>query len=355
LKETFGVIISKRDAERALRTLRNLKLTSNRSKLARTSTTVVVPLDHEPSTEEIRKIKEQCATARITKAPFEEIRKRPRNLVESLRGKIPDKFLPSPPHSFDIIGEIATIDIPQELIQFSSTIGEGVMEIDPHLRLVLRKSSEIAGTFRTRRLEAIAGTGNTETTHREFSCLFQLDVAKAYFNPRLSHERLRVARQVKENECVLDMFAGVGPYSILIAKTQEDSKVYSIDINPDAFRYLKHNIMLNGVADRVIPLFGDARQLVEKGLRGTANRVIMNLPSDSRHFLEVALQALKGEGGVIHYYAFASRRDSVPEITKEVRSMIERQGRAARSFPFSDIIKEVAPNRVQVAIDVLVE
>jgi len=354
LKETYGAIISKGDAERALRTLRHLKLTSSRWKLARTSATVVVPLDHEPSTEEIRKIKEQCPDARITKASFEEIMNRPRNLVESLRGKIPDKFLPNLPHSFDVIGEIATIDIPQELVQFSSIIGEGVMEIDPHLRLVLRKSSEIAGTFRTRRLEAIAGTGNTETTHREFSCLFQLDVAKAYFNPRLSHERLRIAKQVKEDECVLDMFAGVGPYSILIAKTHEDSKLYSIDINPDAFRYLRHNIMLNRVADRVIPLFGDARQLVEKSLRGTASRVIMNLPSDSSRFLEVALQALKEQGGVVHYYAFASRKDSVPEIAKDVRSMIERQGRVARSFPFSDIVKEVAPNRVQVAMDVLV-
>jgi tRNA (guanine37-N1)-methyltransferase len=355
LKETFGVIIPKEDTERALRTLRSLKLTSDMCKLARTSTTVVVPLDHEPSPEELQKIKEQCANARVTKTSFEETRKRPRNLVESLHGRIPDELLPSLPHSFDVIGEIATIDIPRELVQFSSIIGEGVMEMDPHLRLVLRKSGEVAGTFRTRSLEVIAGTGNMETIHREFSCLLQVDVAKTYFNPRLSHERLRVAKQVKENECVLDMFAGVGPYSILIAKTHQDCKAYSIDINPDAFRYLKQNIMLNQVADRVIPLFGDARQLVEKGLRGTANRVIMNLPSDSADFLEVALQALKEQGGVIHYYAFASRKVSVPEIAKQVRSIIEHHGRVARSFSFSDIIKEVAPNRVQVAMDVLVE
>lgn len=354
LNETFGLIISKEEAERALRTLRSMKLTSGMCKLARTSRTVVVPLDHEPSPEEFRKIKEQCTNARVTKTSFEEMRKRPRNLVESLHGRIPGELLPGLPHSFDVIGEIATIDIPRELLQFSSIIGEGVMEMDPHLRLVLRKSGKVAGTFRTRRLEVIAGTGSTETIHREFSCLFQLDVARAYFNPRLSHERLRVARQVQENECVLDMFAGIGPYSILIAKTREDCKLCSIDINPDAFRYLKQNIMLNQVADRVIPLFGDARQLVEKGLRGTANRVIMNLPSDSSHFLEVALQALKEQGGVIHYYAFASRKDGVPEIAKQVRSIIERHGKVVSSFSFSDVIKEVAPNRVQVAMDILV-
>ena len=354
MKETSGVIITKKDAERALRTLRSLKLISSGCKLVHTSTTVVVPLNHEPSLEETRKIKEQCANARITKSSFEEIRRRPRSLVESLDGKMPARLVSKLPHSFDVIGEIAIIDIPRELIQFSSIIGEGVMQMDPHVRLVVRKSGEIAGTFRTRGLEAIAGTGNTETTHRESSCTYQLDVAQSYFNPRLSHERLRVAGQVNKSECVLDMFAGVGPYSILIAKTCKDCKVYSIDINPDAFRYLDYNIMLNRVADRVIPLFGDARQLVEKSLRGTATRVIMNLPSDSSRFLEVALQALEDQGGVIHYYAFASRKDSVLEITKDVRSIIESHGRVVRSFPFSEVIKEVAPNRVQFALDVLI-
>jgi len=127
LKETFGVVIPKGDAERALRTLRNLKLLSSGCRLARPSTTVLVPLNHEPSSEEIRKIKEQCTYARITRGSFEEIRKRPRNLSESLHGKIPDRFLSNLPHSFDNIGDIAIIDIPQELIQFSAIIGEGVM------------------------------------------------------------------------------------------------------------------------------------------------------------------------------------------------------------------------------------
>ena len=104
-------------------------------------------------------------------------------------------------------------------------IGEGIMEINPHLRLVLRKSGQVSGTFRTREYEAIAGEGDSETVHEEFSCLFRLDVTKVYFNPRLSHERMRVARQIKEGERVLDMFAGVGPYSILIAKTQRDSQI----------------------------------------------------------------------------------------------------------------------------------
>ena len=176
----------------------------------------------------------------------------------------------------------------------------------------------------------------------------------AYFNPRLSHERMRVAREVEEGEQVLDMFAGVGPYSILIAKTQRTSKVYSVDINPEAFTYLEDNILLNQVADRVVPLLGDSGKLAVGDLRGTANRVIMNLPSESTKFLDAAVQALGEDGGVIHYYAFAPRSDNMDEIKRSISSRIERQGKTVDSFTFSNIIKEVAPNRVQIAIDVAI-
>jgi tRNA (guanine37-N1)-methyltransferase len=355
LKEAFGVAIPKRDVQKTFQLLRKLKLIDTMLKLARTSDAVLIPLMREPSPENINRIKEQCANAQIVQYFFEKTETKPRNLLESLRGKIPENLLQSFPHSFDIIGDIAIIDLPRELTEFSSTVGEGIMAINPHLRLVLRKSGEVSGTFRTRKFEAIAGNGNTETIHKEFSCIFNLDVAKVYFNPRLSHERMRVARQVKKGEYVFDMFAGVGPYSILIGKTQRNSRIYSVDINPDAFRYLEHNILLNRVADRVVPILGDAGQLAARDLQGTVDRVIMNLPSESNRFLEAAVQALKEEGGIIHYYMFASRSHSVDEIRKAVQSTIERQGRNVRAFAFSDVVKEVAPNRVQVALDVVVE
>jgi tRNA (guanine37-N1)-methyltransferase len=329
-------------------------LTDDTLKLGRTSEIVFIPLVREPSAEDTRNVKAQYATAQFTQALFEERVMRPRNLTDSLRGKVPEELLSSLPRSYDIIGEIGIIELFEELAPFSSIIGDGIMEINPHLRLVLRKSGQVSGTFRTREYETIAGKGNTETIHEEFSCLFRLDVTKVYFNPRLSNERMRVARQIKGGERVLDMFAGVGPYSILIAKTQHDSQIYSVDINPDAFRYLKHNILLNRVADQVVPLLGDAGQLIETNLRRTANRVIMNLPSESNKFLYAAVQALKEEGGTIHYYTFASRSDDLDQIRESVRSAIERSGSTVDSFEFAETIKEVAPNRVQIGMDIVV-
>ncbi len=354
MKTAYGVTISKKEAERAIRVLRKLELINRTLKPVRKDSTVTIPFEHEPSFADVAEIKNRWGDAEITEARFDETTTNPKSLAESLAGKIPDRLRLNLPNSFDIIGDIAIVELPQELTPFSPQIGEAILGIDTHLRLVLRRLGETKGTFRTREFEAIAGTGGTETVYREFSCLYRLDVAKVYFNPRLSSERMRVAKQVALNEFVLDMFAGVGPYSILISKTHADSRAFSVDINPDAFKYLKENVLLNRVADRVTPLFGNVRQVVERGLRGMADRVIMNLPSESNQFLDVAAQALREEGGVIHYYSFASRRDSVTEIMDRVRSSIETQGRRVDSFGYADVIKEVAPNRVQVAVDILV-
>jgi tRNA (guanine37-N1)-methyltransferase len=354
LRESMGITIPKREARRGLALVRKLKLLDITLKLAQLSDGVLIPVVSEPSAESLNEIKQQCPEVQMRQHYFEEIGARPQNLSETVRGDVPEDLLPRLPSSFDIIGDIAIVEIPQQLTAFSAMIGEGVMKINPHVRLVLRKLGQISGTFRTRKFEGIAGAGGTVTVHKEFGCVFRLDVAKVYFNPRLSHERMRVAKQVTASERVLDMFAGVGPYSILIAKTQRESELCAVDVSPEAFRYLRHNVLLNKVADRVVCMLGDAAQLVTTDLRGTANRVIMNLPSESSHFLEAALQALKREGGIIHYYTFASRDNGLEQIKKEVESAINAHSRTVHSFTFADIIKEVAPSRVQIALDVLV-
>jgi len=352
LKKALGIATPLQQAEQTLLILRRLRLVDRGLEFSRNEKEVFIPLSTGASSEDIEKIKERCPDVRIQEANFVELKTRPRNLLESVRGKIPEPLLSSVPRSCDIIGDIGIIELPEDLIQFSAIIGRGVLEVNPHFRLVLRKSSEVTGTFRTRKYQTIAGSGNTETFCREYSCVFHLDIAKVYFNPRLSHERMRVAGQAKPHETVVDMFAGVGPYSILIAKMQPTSRVTAIDINPEAFRYLKENILTNGVADCVVPILDDARQVTSRTLQGTASRVIMNLPSEARSFLDAAVQVAKRDGGIIHYYTFASRSDDLSTIEESVRAIVESAGREVHSVPFRKIIREIAPNRVQVAVDV---
>lgn len=349
-----GIVLPMRMAERALLMLRKMGLVDDDHKFRRTDQVLIVPLVHDLSPVEISIIKKEVGEVETRLEDFSEGTKRSRNLEATLRGQIPDDMIAKLPRAFDVIGDIAIIELSEGMEEFSPVIGRGILRIAPHIRLVLRKSSAVDGMFRTRKFDVAAGVGGTETVHREFACRYRLDVSTVYFNPRLSNERMRVAQQVKPGEVVVDMFAGVGPYSVLIAKQQSESKVYSADINHAAVEYLKENAFTNGVADRVIPILGDTKQLARKELRGLADRVIMNLPSEANSYLAAASQILKEGAGIIHFYAFARRERGPEEIRTSFKSSIQALNMEVKSILFCKAIKEVSSNRVQVAIDALV-
>jgi len=353
LKEQDGILLPFSRAEKGLRLLRELELVDPGRQLLRTDRVIHVPLVRELSENENQLMKAQVGDFKSQRGSFGEIEKKPKRLETYLRGKIPDKLISKVPRSFDFIGDIAIIELPEIMEEFSAVVGQGIIETNSSIRLVLRRSSQIEGPFRTRKLEAMAGAGSTETLYQEFSCRYHLDVSTVYFSPRLSRERMRIAHQVMPDEFVVDMFAGVGPYSVLIAKLQPKSTVYSVDINPAAVKYLRENAFANGVADRVIPMYGDVKELLRKDLRGLANRVIMNLPSEAVNYVPAASEILKDEGGMVHFYAFAQREDSIDSVLNLFRSTVEAQNRRIESVRFCKAIKEVAPNRVQVAIDAL--
>jgi len=174
--------------------------------------------------------------------------------------------------------------------------------------------------LRVRDLQVVAGEDDTETVHTEYGIRLAIDPAKVYFNPRLSNERYRVARLVREGERVVDMFAGAGPFSIMIAKHAHPEVVYAMDLNRDAVEYLIRNVQLNKVTN-VVPLEGDARQLVFDV--PCADRIIMNLPHSARDFFHDALTRLK-MGGVIHLYTICEREDIGPileRLVTEARGM----------------------------------
>ena len=131
-------------------------------------------------------------------------------------------------NSYDIVGDIAIIRLTEESRKYSNKIGTAIMTANKHVRTVLAQTSAVSGEFRLRKLRHIAGEKRTQTTHKESKCLFNVDVAKCYFSPRLSHERKRIADQVAEGETVVNMFAGVGCFSILIAKTPKSKRFFPL-------------------------------------------------------------------------------------------------------------------------------
>jgi len=241
---------------------------------------------------------------------------------------VPDEVRSQLPSSFDTLGSIAIVKMSSDVLPYAKQIGEAIIATQKAIGTVCVDSG-VKEEFRTRTLQVVAGERTTETVHKEYGLTFKMDISKVFFSPRLSTERDLVAKQVQPGEVIIDMFAGIGPFSIMIAKTGSPKVVYAIDLNPDAIALMKENIALNR-AENVKPILGDAREMI--GTIEQADRIIMNLPHDAKEFVEDALGALK-PGGVIHYYeimeegdvqrrldAIADAARSKGRIMKELRS-----------------------------------
>jgi len=355
LKRFFGMFVPQRDTELALETLERMRLKLDGLRFQREGKLVGIPLIRSPSAEEESILREKFVDYRIQETAFEPTVVRTRKLVDAVQGIVPQTLMPELPRSLDVVGDIAIVELSPKLDSYASAVGEGILQANPCVRLVLRKTGGVEGVFRTRGLKAIAGLGGTETLHREFGCKYRLDVLSTYFNPRLSSERRRVAGQVGKTEVIIDLFAGVGPYSILIAKLQSCSRVYALDINPSAIKYLKENALINQVADRVIPIEGDARESSKNLLSVGGDRVIMNLPSESERYLDVACRVLRPTGGYIHFYKFAPRGEKPETVGAGFANAIRAQNRKVEVFSYCDVVREVSPTRMQVAVDAFVK
>ena len=226
--------------------------------------------------------------------------------------QVPEELKELLPTSFDVIGDVGIVKLPEALLPYAKQIGEALRKVTPRLRTVAMDKG-VKGELRVRELEVIAGEASTETTHLEYGIKFLVDPAKVYFNPRLANERRRIASLVRQGEVVVDMFAGVGPFSIMIARHALPSLVVAVDLNPDAVEYLKRNIELNK-ANRVVPHEGDARQVVFDV--PCADRIIMNLPHSAIDFFHDALTRLKLQG-TIHFYHICER-DQAGQVVKDL-------------------------------------
>lgn len=310
-----------------------------------------IPLVRQLQENELENLRNQVQDIQLTSSVFEAKKPPAETLAQLLQDKIPSNLHSILPQALDIIGDIAVIEIPPELKTYENLIGEAILKTHKNIKTVLAKAGAISGTYRIRDFTFIAGEHKTKTIHREYGCQYHVDVAKAYFSPRLSHEHQRVAALVQSGEIVADLFAGVGPFSVLIAKNNPKVKVYAVDINPEAVELLKINVKVNRVENRVYPILGDARQVVANRLNGVADRAIMNLPETAIEFVDAACQTIKPEGGTIHFYGFIRQPDSIEDMKTRFSEAVSKTGRKVDDYLFAKSIRETAPFESQVVLD----
>ena len=228
-------------------------------------------------------------------------------------------------------------------------IGETLLKEVKIVKSVFYQASPVEGDFRTRNLEILAGENRTETEYKEFGCRFKVDVANAFFSPRLSTERERIANLIQEGETVVNMFAGVGMFSIMAAR-QKKCTVYSIDINPIASKLCEKNIELNKLSGKVISINGEASKVVENQLTDKADRTLMLLPERSDEFLDSAIKATKDEG-IIHYYSHmhADKKQDAGKLSEE---QFLKVCPVKCKILASKIVRPIGPRYYQTVVDV---
>jgi tRNA (guanine37-N1)-methyltransferase len=342
--------VPKQQGQQTLVLVNKLGIVNNSLEIQRDEDFIYIPLVNKPTEDKLKTLREPVVACEISTCVFTERKKKP-SIAELLEGRLPKRLLASLPHSMDFVGDIAIVGIPSELDACKSLIGKAILEANQNVRTVLAKASAVGGAYRLREFNVIAGDDKTETIHKEHGCKYYVDIAKAYFSPRLSYEHNRVASLVNEGETIVDLFAGVGPFAIPIAKSHENVKVHAIDMNPHAIEFLKRNIRLNRVEGRINAILGDARQVVNDRLLGVADRVIMNLPEKAMEFVNVGCHTLKPTGGVAHFYSFTSVSDPIENVQSRFAESVEACGRKVEKVLLSKLVRETAPYEWQAVLD----
>ena len=257
--------------------------------------------------------------------------------------------------SFDIIGDIIIIKISDKLEHKKELIANTLITNIKTVKTVFAQSSSVTGEYRVRDLEFVAGENKTTTEYKEHGCVFKLDVSKVYFSPRLSTERLRISSMVNKNEIITNMFAGIGTYSIIIAKQNPTCKIYSIDSNPTAHEYCKINCKLNRVEDRVIPILGNAKEIICTYLQNISTRVLMPLPETAYNYVDIAVTNLKNKTGLIHFFSHVRGDNKLIAANNAKEHSTKSFCNYKNDIRSIRVVREVGPRFYQVVSDILVK
>jgi tRNA (guanine37-N1)-methyltransferase len=244
--------------------------------------------------------------------------------------------------TYERLGDIVLID--EDDPDRAEQIGAAVMESALPVKTVLNRASKVTGEFRTREWEHLAGNG-TRTVHREYGCAFALDVAEVYFSPRLATERHRVTEKIDEGECVVDMFAGVGPFAIPAA--ERGAEVVAVDVNPVAIEYLRENARRNGVENRIETIEGDVRAVAADEYENWADRLVMNLPHSADEFLDAAVR-LAGADCLIHYYDIQHESNLYKPGERAIREAADGYDVTVES---RQSVRSYAPHELNIRLD----
>ena len=279
----------------------------------------------------------------MLRTPFDQIK-------ESLLKHIPSELIKHLPNKWEKVGEVLTIKLDCNLKNYKEKICQKYAEI-LHCKTVLNNLGGISGTYRKPKVEILYGSKNTLTIHKENGIRFKLDPAKIMFSSGNMNERSRMANVSNMNETVVDLFSGIGYFTMPMAVYSKPKKIFACEINPVSYNFLCKNIVLNDVTSIVEPLQGDNRKIAPKNV---ADRVIMGYLEDTYRFLPTAFNCLKNLTGIIHYHDVCPNESIPNRSLKFVQKAAKKYNRKSELLTYKNI-KSYAPGISHLVLDVKID
>ena len=282
MRDPLAAIVEKPDAESAIESLRAEGVyDDNRKVRERDDGTVELPITDAP---------ERTAVLDVIRQVDPDLRSP--ELADLLRERgWSDDEIENAPKSWAVVGRVVLVRFPEECPR-PAEVGEAILDLHGEADTVLAREG-IDGPHREPDVSVVAGSGDTETIHTEHGTKYGLDLAEVMFSPGNQAERVRMGEVVGPDERVFDMFAGIGYFTLPMARA--GATITAVERNPTSFQFLLENAVLNGVTDRVEAYRADCRDIETE-----ADRVVMG-HYDAHEYLDHAMDSLV-EGGILHYH-----------------------------------------------------
>ncbi len=274
-------------------------------------------------------------------------------LMSKLAGVLSPEELAIIPTGYQIIGDIMLLNLKPPLLKHQGLLANAILEILPPIKAVYLHAGGISGQFREpSQVRYIAGEKRSVTRHVENGVIFEFDIEKIMFAKGNINERQYLPKLVQPVEIIVDMFAGIGYFSVPIAVHARPSCIYSIEINPISYGFLQKNIALNKVGSVIKPLLGNCGDVVPQLARDgiIADRIIMGILPAPKNYLPAALQLTRpGKRTTLHYEGVVVRKDIDP-LFQDVNDACKEAGRVATLRAWR-IVKNYGPFKYHAVLD----
>jgi tRNA (guanine37-N1)-methyltransferase len=249
--------------------------------------------------------------------------------------------------AYDVFGNMAVVKFPEKIkLKDKKNHAKKILKNNGSVKTVLEKTGKFKGRLRLMQTKYILGEKTKEVLYKENGCVFRFNIDETYFSSRLSNERKEIAEKIKKKDNVLVMFAGVSPFSIVIAKKSK-AIILSNEINRKANKYAKINIDLNNLKENVELAQGDIKKVALK-LKQKFDVIVMPRPQLKDSFLKQAFKLSK-KGTRIFYYDFC-KQDEIGTIVEKVKSEAKKSKKKIKILK-KKVAGDVGPYRIRCRID----